>query len=86
MGVERDWRSVFEETYAVPPSRGVERVWRRVFGDEYPNGVDPFSYISLSELERFASEVRVGPEARSPISAAVEGVPAFGWRWRAALD
>ena len=63
MAVERDWRSVFEETYAGPPSRVAERVWRRVFGDEYPKGVDPFSYISLSELERIASEVRVGRES-----------------------
>lgn len=28
MTVERNWRSVFEETYAVPPSRVAERVWR----------------------------------------------------------
>ena len=40
-----------------------ERVWRRVFDDDYPTGVDPFSYISLSELERIASDVRVGRES-----------------------
>jgi ubiquinone/menaquinone biosynthesis C-methylase UbiE len=34
-----------------------ERVWRRVFGDEYPVGVDPYSYISVSELERIAVEI-----------------------------
>lgn len=60
MAVERDWRSLFERTYAGPPSLVAERVWRRVFGDEFPKGVDPFSYISVSELERFAMEARVG--------------------------
>jgi ubiquinone/menaquinone biosynthesis C-methylase UbiE len=33
-----------------------------VFGDEYPVGVDPFSCISRSELERFAAEVQVSEE------------------------
>jgi cyclopropane fatty-acyl-phospholipid synthase-like methyltransferase len=62
MIVERDWRSVFEQTYSGPPSLVAERVWRGMFGDEYPMGVDPFSYISRSELDRFATEVQVGKE------------------------
>lgn len=36
-----------------------ERVWRDVYGDEYPDGLDPYSYISTSELRRFAAEARV---------------------------
>jgi ubiquinone/menaquinone biosynthesis C-methylase UbiE len=31
-----------------------------VYGDEYPEGVDPHSYVSRTELERFAVETRVG--------------------------
>jgi ubiquinone/menaquinone biosynthesis C-methylase UbiE len=31
-----------------------------VFGSEYPRGVDPYSFISVSELERIAADVRVG--------------------------
>jgi ubiquinone/menaquinone biosynthesis C-methylase UbiE len=58
--VERDWRAAFEQTYSGSPSRVAERVWRRVFGDEYPVGIDPFSLISRSELERFAVELHVG--------------------------
>jgi hypothetical protein len=27
-----------------------------VFGDEYPEGLDPYSYVSVSELDRFVSE------------------------------
>jgi ubiquinone/menaquinone biosynthesis C-methylase UbiE len=60
LNVERDWRAIFEETYTGPPSLVADRVWRRVFGDEYPAGLDPFSLVSRSELERFASEVCVG--------------------------
>lgn len=59
---DRDWRSLFEESFAAPPSVVAERVWQRVFGDEYPVGVDPYSYVSTSELERFATEVRVGAD------------------------
>ena len=36
-----------------------ERVWRGVYGDEYPVGLDPYSYISMSELRRFAVEARI---------------------------
>ena len=60
---QHDWRSVFEQTYSRSPSRVAEQVWRGVFGDEYPVGVDPFSLISRSELERIAVEVHVGEGA-----------------------
>ena len=59
-GTDRDWKVEFEQTYAGAPSTVAERVWRDVFGDEYPAGVDPYSYISVSELERIAAELRVG--------------------------
>ena len=58
--MDTDWRAIFEETYTAPPSRVAERVWRSVYGDEYPDGVDPFSYVSRSELARFAGEVDLG--------------------------
>jgi SAM-dependent methyltransferase len=38
-----------------------ERVWREVLGSEYPVGLDPSSFVTVSELERFARELRVGP-------------------------
>jgi SAM-dependent methyltransferase len=59
--VTTDWRQVFEETYATDASPVQERIWREVFGDEYPEGVDPYSFVTRSELDRFAREVRVGP-------------------------
>jgi ubiquinone/menaquinone biosynthesis C-methylase UbiE len=58
--VERDWQSVFEETYAAPPSLVAARVGRGVFGADYPEGVDPYSFVSLGELRRIAAEIRVG--------------------------
>ena len=59
--MDTDWRAIFEQTYTAPPSRVQERVWRAVFGDEYPGGIDPFSYISRTELARFSREVNVAP-------------------------
>ncbi len=55
-----DWRAVFETTYASPASPVQERVWREAFGDEYPEGVDPYSYVTASELRRFAADLAVG--------------------------
>jgi len=62
MALDRDWKAAFEQTYAGAPSPVAERVWRQVYGDEYPQGVDPYSCISVSELERIAAEVDVGEE------------------------
>ena len=55
-----DWRQAFEETYAGSPSKVMERVWRSVLGDEYPDGLDPYSYITRSGLHRMAEDLRVG--------------------------
>ena len=59
--MERDWQATFEETYDGPPSSVEERIWREVFGDEYPSGLDPYSFVSQPELERFALELRLKP-------------------------
>ena len=57
----QDWRAVFEATYSSAASPTEERIWRAVLRDEYPAGLDPYSFITRSELARFADEVRVGP-------------------------
>lgn len=61
MATAPDWRTQFEQVYAGSPSAVYERVWREVFGDEYPEGVDPYSFTTRTELARFAQEVQVGP-------------------------
>jgi ubiquinone/menaquinone biosynthesis C-methylase UbiE len=59
VATESDWKTLFEQAYTGDPSRVAERVWVKVFGDEYPRGLDPYSYVSVSELQRIAAEVRV---------------------------
>ena len=78
----RDFRSVFEATYTAPASRVQEEVWRSVFGDEYPTGLDPYSFVTRSELARFARDLRVGPGSDWWTSVAVGAVRACGWRPR----
>src|SRR5437763_1863414 len=48
--VTDDWRAVFEATYSSAASPTQERIWRAVFGDAYPDGVDPYSFVSRMEL------------------------------------
>jgi ubiquinone/menaquinone biosynthesis C-methylase UbiE len=57
----RDWRALFESTYAAAASPVQERIWRAALGEEYPEGVDPYSFVTRSELGQIAEEVRVGP-------------------------
>jgi ubiquinone/menaquinone biosynthesis C-methylase UbiE len=59
LSAAHDWKARFEQTYAGAPSPVTERVWREVFGDEYPQGVDPYSFITVSELERIATDIQV---------------------------
>ena len=47
---EARWGARFGQAFAGPASAVRERIWREVYGPEYPDGVDPFSYISLTEL------------------------------------
>jgi len=37
------------------------RIRRAVYGDEFPEDADPSSYITVTELRRFARDLRVGP-------------------------
>lgn len=55
----KDWAKVFEEAFAAPVSEVQQRVWRAVFGSEYPEGVEPYSFVSRTELARFSAEVMV---------------------------
>jgi ubiquinone/menaquinone biosynthesis C-methylase UbiE len=59
MPEERDWPAIFSETFARPASAVQACVWRAVFGDEYPEGVEPFSFVTRSELGRFADGLNV---------------------------
>lgn len=52
------WTARFEQTFTGPASAVRARVWREVYGPEYPSWADPFSYVSVTELRRFARELR----------------------------
>ncbi len=55
-----DLRGVFAQVFAKPPSEVSARVWSEVYGDEYPAEVQPYSYVSRSELDVFVAELGVG--------------------------
>lgn len=57
-----DWPSVFDASYTRQTNRETRRqVWREVYGDDYAEDADPYSFVSRTELARFAEELRVGP-------------------------
>ena len=57
VAMSEDYAAVFDKVFSVPIA-GVEReVWRDVFGDEYPDGLDTFSYVSRTELVEFAGAI-----------------------------
>lgn len=58
----KNWSEVFNTTFAAPVSPVTERIWRKVYGSEYPDGVDPFSYVSRSELTRICHEIALGAD------------------------
>jgi len=39
----------------------LRHVWRKVYGGDYPEEVDPFSFVTVTDLRRIAQELRVGP-------------------------
>ena len=55
-----DLRDVFAQVFAQPPSAVSARIWSQVYGDEYPAEVQPYSYVSRSELDVFVAELGVG--------------------------
>lgn len=57
-----DLTAVFDEAHAHPPSPTTTAVWREAMGEEYPDGVDPYSWVSLSELAAIADVVRATGE------------------------
>lgn len=59
MGSAARWTERFEQTFTGPASPVRARIWQHVYGPQYPAWADPFSYVSVIELRRFASELRV---------------------------
>jgi ubiquinone/menaquinone biosynthesis C-methylase UbiE len=43
-----------------PKSPTLLKIWRDVYGDDYPEGVDPFGFVTLTDLRQMAAALRVG--------------------------
>jgi 2-polyprenyl-3-methyl-5-hydroxy-6-metoxy-1,4-benzoquinol methylase len=56
-----DRQARFEQTCTGPASAVRARIWQQVYGPEYPSWADPFSYVSVTELRRFAGELYAAP-------------------------
>jgi len=56
----QDWAKRFDEAYAPAESPTRQAVMREVLGDDYPEGLDTNSFVTLSELQRYARDLRVG--------------------------
>lgn len=57
----RDWQSVFDIAFQTVADNAQRRIWRAVYGEEYPEGVDPYSFVSRSELHLLNRELQIGP-------------------------
>ena len=57
MMTNRNWRASFNDVFEGPESAIAARVFRDVLGDEYPEVLDPHSYVTWSQLHRIVSEV-----------------------------
>jgi len=55
----RNWTEIFNAGFAAPDSAVTQRIWREVYGSEYPDGVEPYSHVSRTELVRVCTDVRV---------------------------
>jgi SAM-dependent methyltransferase len=58
---DRDWQARFQRTFAGSPSRVAERIWRQVYGDEYPEGLNAHSFLTMSDLRRFTRDLELRP-------------------------
>jgi ubiquinone/menaquinone biosynthesis C-methylase UbiE len=56
--LNEDWAARFNDTFAAPASAVQAAVWQEVLGDEYLPSLDTYSYVSVTELRRFADELR----------------------------
>ena len=77
-GVHGRLRAVFAEVFSNPPSAVSARIWAEVYGDECPAEVEPYSYVSRSELDIFVAELGVAPGRRWSMSGVVTAVLACG--------
>jgi SAM-dependent methyltransferase len=57
MGPQPDWTEVFTSVFDAPPSVVQSRIWTEVYGSEYPAELEPYSYITRTELRAFVAHL-----------------------------
>src|SRR4051794_12327463 len=57
MGEQPDWTEVFTSVFDAPPSVVQARIWTEVYGSEYPAELEPYSYITRTELRAFVDHL-----------------------------
>ena len=72
---DQDWEKRFDEAYTPAESATRQAVMREVLGDEYPEGLDANSFVTVSELHRYARDLRVGDEELLVDAACGRGGP-----------
>src|SRR6266567_1470791 len=88
----QDWAKRFDEAYTPAESPTRQAVMREVLGDEYPEGLDANSFVTVSELHRYARDLRVGGgdllvdaacgRRSGPLGGSTDGRSAVGVRFR----
>ena len=63
MSEQRDWESIFTEVFSAPPSLIEATIFSAVYGDEYPSEVEPYSFITRSELATFVEQLNIDQES-----------------------
>lgn len=56
---DRDWAKIFSETFSLPASGVQARIFAEVLGDEYPAELGTFSFVTRTELDRLAVELKL---------------------------
>lgn len=62
-----DWARTFDEVFSTPASTVADEVWADVYGDEYPAGLEIYSFTSRSELRLIAEWLAIPPRERGAL-------------------
>jgi ubiquinone/menaquinone biosynthesis C-methylase UbiE len=57
-----DWSATFNEVFATPFSAVEAKIWGEVYGTEYPAEVEPYSYVTRTELAAMLNELDLSNE------------------------
>ena len=56
---DRNWAEIFSETFSLPASTVQARIFAEVLGDDYPAELGTFSFVTRTELDRLAVDLKM---------------------------